>query len=96
MRLTPSQLAMLQLLGVELPRGEQTLKNRIERGHAQLVRITNVDLKFDPMRWHQHLLETNAGGYRWSNIHLGMLKKIDRAVNDPAWRQAVEELRAGG
>ena len=89
MRLTPSQMAMLELLGVWLPGPERTLKERIRHGHALLVSITGQDFGFDPQRWHDYLRETKAGGYRWS----GMTKRIDQATSDPEWCRAVEELR---
>src|SRR5262252_6995330 len=92
MRLTPSQISMLHLLGEPLPfcePGGWTLKERIRAGHASLARQTGQDFGFDPQRWHDYLRETNAGGYRWS----GMTKRIDRAASDPEWRRAVEELR---
>jgi hypothetical protein len=53
-----------------MPR-DQSLADRIRDGHAFLVRIAGVDLGYDPQAWHDHLRATNAGGYRWSNKHLG-------------------------
>jgi hypothetical protein len=88
-RLTPSQIAMMQLLGERLPRGGRTLKERIQEGHAFLVSITGQDFGFDPQRWHDYLRETKAGGYRWG----GMAKRIARATSDAEWCRAVEELR---
>ena len=94
MRLTFSQIAMLELLGEHLPfvHGEMALKERIRKGRAKLVSITGQDFGFDPQRWHDYLRET-AGEYRWSNKHLGMPKRIAEAVRDPAWRHAVQKLR---
>jgi hypothetical protein len=94
-RLTLSQIAMLELLGESLPfvHGELALKERIRQGRADLVSITGQDFGFDPQRWHEYLLETDASEYRWSNKHLGMPKHIAEAVRDPAWRHAVEQLR---
>ena len=96
MRLTPSQISMLHLLGEPLPfceRGGWTLKERIRAGHASLVRQTGQDFGFDPQRWHDYLRETNAGGYRWSNKHLGMPRRIAEAIHDPDWGRTIEELR---
>jgi hypothetical protein len=94
-RLTLSQIAMLELLGASLPfvHGEMALKERIRKGRANLVSITGRDFGFEPQRWHDYLRETGASGYRWSNKHLGMPKRIAEAVRDPAWRHAVEDLR---
>jgi len=96
MRLTPAQIDMLQLLGRPLPFREpagRTLKDRIRAGHASLVKTTGQDFGFDPQRWHDYLRETNAGGYRWSNKHLGMPRQIAETVRDPAWCRAIAELR---
>ena len=40
-----------------------------------------------------HLRQTNTGGYRWSNKHLGMPKRIAQAASDPECCAAVNELR---
>jgi hypothetical protein len=97
MRLTPAQLAMTSLLGEWLPRvPEQTVKERIAHGRSFLVKITGEDFGLDPQRWHDHLCITDAGGYRWSNKHLGMPKRIARALNDPVWRVAAMELQNDG
>lgn len=93
MRLTPSQIGMLQLLGEWVPPSpRQSISERIHAGHNLLVRVTGRDFGFDPQRWHEHLRETNAGGYRWSNKHLGIPKHIARVLGNPAWALAVEEL----
>jgi hypothetical protein len=85
---------MVSLLGEWLPRvPEQTVKERIAEGHRFLVKVTGEDFGLDPQRWHEHLCQTDAGGYRWSNKHLGMPKRIARALNDPEWLAAVAELR---
>ena len=59
-------------------------------GRRELV---DAAARFDPPRWHDYLRETNAGGYRWSNKHLGMPKRIAEVIGDPAWCRAIEELR---
>ena len=87
---------MLELLGKWLPTlQERTLKERIEAGHAFLVQITRQDFGYDLQRWHDCLCESDAGGYRWSNKRLGMPKRIARATIDPAWQEAVNELKGG-
>ena len=90
MRLTPSQIGMMLLLGERVPRRELTVKERIQEGHEFLVSITGQDFGFDPQRWHDYLRETKAGGYRWG----GIAKRIARATSDPEWCRAVEELRS--
>lgn len=96
MRLTPAQCAMHGLLGRLLPMGmprDQSLAERIRDGHAFLVRIAHVDLGYDPQAWHEHLRATNAGGYRWSNEHLGFPRQIAAALSNPEWQAAVASLQ---
>jgi hypothetical protein len=94
-RLTPAQIGMHALLGHLLPfcmPRDQSLVDRIRDGRAELRRIAQVDLGYDPQAWHEHLRATNAGGYRWSNKHLGMPRRIALALADPDWQQAVALL----
>jgi hypothetical protein len=94
-RLTPAQCAMHGLLGNHFPfwGPEPPLADRIRDGRAFLVRIAGVDLGFDPQSWHEHLRATDAGGYRWSNKHLGFPRQIAAALGNPEWQAAVESLR---
>src|SRR5687767_10112020 len=89
---------MHALLGHQFPMGmvqERTLAGRIRRGHEFLVGIAEVDHGYDPAAWHEHLRVTDAGGYRWSNKHLGFPRRIALALANPAWHRAVAFLRAG-
>jgi len=95
-RLTSAQCGMHGLLGRLLPMGmprDQSLADRIRDGHAFLVRISRVDLGYYPEAWHEHLCATNAGGYRWSNKHLGFPRQIASALANPDWQAAVASLR---
>jgi hypothetical protein len=88
-RLTPAQIGMHALLGRLLPMGmplDQSLADRIRDGKDFLVHIAQVDLGFD-------LRATNAGGYRWSNKHLGFPRQIAAALANPEWQDAVASLR---
>jgi hypothetical protein len=94
-RLTPAQIGMHALLGRLLPMGmprDQPLADRIRDGHDFLVRIARVDFRYDPQAWHQHLCTTDAGGYRWSNKHLGFPRQIASALANPDWQAAVASL----
>jgi len=96
MRATPSQGGMHALLGHLLPFGmprEWSMSDRIRHGQEFLVRITGVDLGYDPQAWHQHLRATGAGGYRWSNKHLGFPRQIAATLANPEWQAAVASLR---
>jgi hypothetical protein len=98
LRLTSAQIGMYGLLGVKLaPRGGryETWVERIRDGREMLVRITGVDLGYDPQAWHEHLCASDAGGYRWSNLHLGFPREIARAVADPDWQAAIVQLQGG-
>jgi hypothetical protein len=86
---------MYGLLGELLPMGmppDQPLAERIRDGHDFLVKLAGVDLGYDPMKWHEHLVASNAGGYRFSNGHRGFPRQIAEALADEDWRAAVEEL----
>ena len=72
---------------------DESLADRIRDGHEYLVGIAGVDLGYDPRAWHEHLRSTNAGGYRWSNKHLGFPRRIALALADPEWQRAVSALR---
>lgn len=98
MRLTPAQCGMHGLLGHLLPMGMPrawSVADRIRYGHEFLVRIAGVDLGFDLQAWHEHLRATNAGGYRWSNKHLGFPRQIALALANAEWQAAVASLRGG-
>jgi hypothetical protein len=95
-RLTPAQCGMHDLLGHALPFGtppDWSVADRIRHGHGFLVRIAGVDLGLDPRAWHDHLRATDAGGYRWSNKHLGFPRQIAAVLADPEWQAAVASLR---
>lgn len=66
----------------------------IRLGRKWLVDITGEDFGYDPRAWHDHLRATDAGGYRWSNKHLGFPKRIERATNDEDWQRAVRQNTA--
>jgi hypothetical protein len=67
------------------------LKGRVQAGHEQLVFITGKDFGYDPQKWHEYLAKNNAA-YRWSNLHLGMPKRIAKALNNQEWQQVVQEM----
>lgn len=96
MRLTPAQIGMLSLLGEHLPfcmPDDSGMASRIREGREDLIEIAGIDFEYDLKAWHDHLKVTNAGGYRWSNIHLGMPRQIAQAMSNPEWLAAVAELR---
>ena len=61
----------------------------IARGRQWLVRITQQDFGYDLRAWHDHLTETNAGGYKWSNKHRGYPKQIESILADADWQSDV-------
>jgi hypothetical protein len=93
MRLTPAQVFMCALLGIELPRRQRdSLKELIKLGHDELVELTGKDFGYDLNAWHSHLRETNAGMYRWTNQHLRVSMLIKAAHTSAEWLMAVKEL----
>ncbi len=100
MRLTPAQCAMRSLLGQMLPMGtpdEWSMAQRIEHGRDFLVKITCQDFRYDAMRWHDYLWDTDAGGYRWCRrSREKWARQVELAINNPQWKAAVSELEIGG
>lgn len=95
MRLTPAQVGMSLLLGRSLP--TMRIHSRTERialGRQWLVRITREDFGYDARAWHDHLLETDAGGYKWSNQHRGFPTAIETAMADEVWQACVAEAES--
>jgi hypothetical protein len=93
MRLTPSQIGFLELMGEDLPSlPEADTVERMRRGREALVSITGQDFGFDLVRWHEHLRETDAGGYRWSNKHLGMPRQIAVTLANAEWQDARKQI----
>ncbi len=97
MRLTPAQCGMHSLLGHWLPMGmsrDWSLADRIRHGREFLVRITRQDFGYDAMRWHNHLWDTDAGGYRWARRGRDKwARQVEAAVSSPEWQAAVAALR---
>jgi hypothetical protein len=87
---------MHALLGDRLfPEEEEApLSEVIRGGHDELVLLLGVDLGYDPKQWHDYLCVFDEGGYRWSNKHLHFPSRIAEVEVDPAWRNAVAELRS--
>jgi hypothetical protein len=64
----------------------------MRRGREALVSITGQDFGFDLAGWHEHLRETDAGGYRWSNKHLGMPREIAATLANAEWQEARKQI----
>lgn len=85
------------LLGDFLPFGmpeDQSQTERILHGYAFLVEIAGVDLGYDPQAWHEQLQATDAGGYRWSNKHLGFPRRIATALANSEWQATIATAQA--
>lgn len=93
MRATPSQVAMILILGRHIPMMRfESLEKKLRKGREWLVSITGQDFGYDVARWHIHLIKTNAGGYKWSNKHNGFAAMVKLAMANPQWQMAVEAL----
>lgn len=66
-------------------------------GSRFLVRVTRNDFGFDPLRWHEYLWESDAGGYRGRKRNKeARAKRIAQATQRPEWQEAIQELLADG
>jgi hypothetical protein len=93
MRLSPAQVAMSMLLGEWLPMHKfNSLEDEIQQGREFLKKITGKDFGYDVMAWHQYLLQTGEGGYKWSNKHMTYEKAVKTWTHHHAWHHAVEKL----
>jgi hypothetical protein len=95
-RLTPAQIGMHALLGHRLPfcmPAEWSLADIIRHGRELLTGAAGMDFGYDPAAWHEHLVASDAGGYRWSNKHRGFARQIALAGASSEWQQAVASLR---
>lgn len=94
MRLTPAQIAVKLICGVDPrrdPRKLHSLKERILAGRDMLKRIAQVDYAYDLQAWHDHLKESRQGGYTYGrNIVLPRL--MQHALDSENWCEAVKEL----
>lgn len=90
MQLTPAQMGMSLLLYGSLPMMPYDSRAEgIARGRQHLILTTREDFGYSPLAWHDYLVETNAGGYKWGNGHLSYRKAIESVLVDNDWQQAV-------
>lgn len=66
----------------------------IARGRQWLMKTARKDFGYDVRAWHEYLLETDDGGYRWDNGHRGFAKSIERVLADEEWQACVAEAEA--
>jgi hypothetical protein len=92
-RATPSQIAIRLICGEGVPHSTWP-KSRVERlrqGRDMLVRITKKDFGFDLQAWHEHLKVSREGGYTY-NRNVALPRIMQKALESPEWREAVESL----
>ena len=41
------------------------MAENIKQGHGMLVQMSQLDFGYDLVAWHQHLKDTNIGGYNF-------------------------------
>jgi hypothetical protein len=94
MHLTTAQLAIHLICGESLPTArEESLPERVRRGHDFLVSITGEDFGYDLKAWHNHLKESRQGGYTYGrNIVLPRIMKA--ALQSTEWHEAVRTQTA--
>ncbi len=95
MRLTPAQVGMSLMIRGSLPMMRYSSRAEgMARGLQYLRRASRTDFGYDLRAWHDHLIETDAGGYKWSNKHRSYPKQIETALLDPEWLAAAHEAEA--
>ena len=93
MTLTPSEGAMKLLLGQQFPRsGCSSMKECLCRGRELLCRITGKDFRYDPQKWHDHLIATDEGGYTLNGHHPDFERRIAELASDSEWVEARDYL----
>ena len=83
------------LLGHWLPMGipRGSLVERIRYGRELLMEITGRDFGYDAMQWHDHLWDTDDGGYRWARrSREKWARQVEAAINNLEWQEAVRSL----
>ena len=80
------------LLGESLPHFPKLLRDRVREGRTLLVQITGKDFGYDLQQWHDYLRNTGDGGYKWSNKHLGMPRRISEVSADAQWQETIKQL----
>lgn len=85
---------MRLLLGRNLPMGTPSQRiDNIRSGREWLVRLTRQDFGYDALKWHAHLWETDAGGYKWCRRSEEKWRRhAAEGAADPEWRALVKEL----
>lgn len=92
MRLTPAQIGIRLICGVELSRiRAQSLARRVREGHDFLVSITGKDFGYDLQAWHDHLKVSREGGYTYGR-NIVLPRVMAAALASPEWQQAVQSL----
>src|SRR5215475_4616450 len=94
MRLTPSQGAILMMLGHDLPRFPKTVRERMLEARKLLSEWTGEDFGYDPKRWHEYLSSTDACGYCLRNWHLKVPELIAKAQANPEWQRIRSQLQS--
>ena len=93
MILTPSEGAMKLLIGEQFARsGCSSKKECLWRGRELLCQITGEDFRYDAKRWHDYLIDTDAGGYTLNGYCQDFAKRIEQLLSDREWLDARAEL----
>jgi hypothetical protein len=68
----------------------KTLPEGIARGRMGLIQTTGQDFGYDLRAWHNYLIETEAGGYKWAGGHRRYAKEIEGAMANDQWLRSVD------
>lgn len=98
MRLRPAQIAVRLICGESIPHARSrfptAVAERVEEGHAWLVRMTGKDFGYDLQAWHDYLKDSKDGGYTYGR-NITLPRVMQKALESPKWQAAVQELLSG-
>ena len=92
MDLTPAQLAVRLICGVDVPqRRIDDFQARVRAGHDMLVSLTRKDFGYDLAAWHEHLKHARQDGYDLGRS-VAIPALMATALKSTKWRRAVQDL----
>ena len=86
---------MKLLLGEQFSHsGCTTSAESLKRGRILLCQITGKDFGYDAHRWHEYLVETDAGGYTLNDEQSEFANRIAQLEGNGKWQEARRTLEA--
>ena len=97
MIITPTQIAFGLLCGYVPPMLSMKyrklfLEEIIFDGQSQLVKLTNIDLKYDLMEWYNYLILNESSSFSYHGRSEMLLETAKEALKNSIWQNAVDKL----